>query len=62
MQQNMGPLEQTLRVLTGFALLFVAFITAPPLSYAAWAGFLVFAVTGFAGKCLVYRMLGIRNG
>lgn len=59
MQQNVGVFDSVLRVLLGFALLFVAFIIPPPLKYAAYAGFVIFAVTGFVGKCLLYRLLGV---
>jgi hypothetical protein len=59
MQQNVGVLESVLRVLLGFALLFVAFIIPPPLKYAAYAGFLILAVTGFTGKCPLYRLVGL---
>jgi hypothetical protein len=59
MEQNVGILDSTLRVAIGFALLGVAFIIPAPLKYLAFAGFLVFAATGFTGKCALYRVLGI---
>jgi len=61
MQQNVGVLDSTLRVLAGFALLFVHFIVPGPLRWVAFAGFLVVAISGFTGKCPIYRLLGIRT-
>ena len=61
MAQNVGVLDQVVRVTIGFAFLGLAFISPPPLKWAAYAGFLVFAVTGFSGKCLLYKLLGIRG-
>lgn len=61
MDQNVGVLDSTLRVLLGFALLFTAFIIPPPLKWLAYAGFLIFAVTGFVGRCPLYKLLGIRT-
>jgi hypothetical protein len=62
MDQNVGVLDSVLRVALGFALLFVAFIVAPPLKWLAWAGFLIFVITGFVGRCPLYRLFGIRTG
>jgi hypothetical protein len=59
MQQNVGILDSVLRVLLGFALLFTAFIVPPPLKWVAYAGFVILAVTGFVGKCPLYRLLGL---
>ena len=59
MEQNVGVLDSTLRVALGFALLGVAFIAAAPIKWFAWAGFVIFAVTGFVGKCLLYKVFGI---
>jgi hypothetical protein len=61
MEQNVGPLDSVLRVALGFALLFTAFIIPPPLKWFAYAGFLVFAITGFVGRCPLYRIFGIRT-
>jgi hypothetical protein len=61
MEQNVGVLDQTLRVGIGFALLVAAFIAPAPLKYLAYAGALVFAITGFSGKCFLYKVLGIRT-
>jgi len=61
MVQNVGVLDSVLRVTLGFALLLVAFIVAPPLKWLAYAGFLVFAITGFVGNCPLYRIFGIRT-
>lgn len=61
MQQNVGVLDSVLRVLLGFALLFTAFIIAPPLKYLAYAGFVILAVTGFTGRCPLYRLVGLRT-
>lgn len=61
MEQNVGPLDSVLRVALGFALLGAAFIIPPPLKYVAWAGFLIFAITGFSGRCPLYSLFGIRT-
>ena len=61
MQQNVGVLDSTLRITLGFALLGVGFIIAAPLKWLAFAGFLVFVVTGFAGRCPLYSVFGIRT-
>ena len=61
MKQNVGSLDSVLRVALGFALLFVAFIVPPPVKYIAWAGFLIFAITGFVGRCPLYTLFGIRT-
>lgn len=61
MAQNAGVLDSVLRVMFGFALLFAAFIVAPPLKWFAYAGFLALAVTGFVGNCPLYSILGIRT-
>ncbi|MEW6688286.1 MAG: DUF2892 domain-containing protein [Pseudomonadota bacterium] len=62
MRQNVGVLDSTLRVGLGFGLLFVGFLLHPqPASWAAYAGFLILAITGFTGKCLLYRILGITS-
>lgn len=58
---NVGALDSTLRVTLGFALLFVAFIIAPPLKYLAWVGFLIMVVTGLSGRCPLYTLFGIRT-
>ena len=59
MEQNVGVLDQTVRVGLGFALLLAAFLLKEPVSWAAYIGFLVLAVTGFTGKCLLYKALGV---
>ncbi len=59
MQQNVGVLDQTLRVGLGFALLLLAFLSKEPTSWIFYTGFLVFAITGFTGKCLLYRLIGL---
>ena len=59
--QNVGVLDSTLRILLGFALLFVGFIIAAPLKYVAFVGFLVMVVTGFSGRCPLYMLFGIRT-
>jgi len=61
MKQNVGPLDQTLRVGLGFALMFTGFLLPAPASTIAFVGFLVFAITGFSGKCLMYSVLGINT-
>ena len=61
MAQNVGVLDSVLRVLLGFALLFTAFIVAPPLKWFAYAGFVIFAITGFVGNCPLYRIFGFNT-
>jgi len=61
MVSNVGVFDSVLRVTLGFALLFVGFIIAPPLKYLAFVGFLIFAITGFAGRCPLYTLFGIRT-
>jgi hypothetical protein len=62
MQQNVGVLDSTLRVGLGFGLMFAGLLLHPqPASWAAYAGFLILAITGFSGKCLLYKVLGIRT-
>ena len=61
MRQNVGVADQVIRVTIGFALLFAAFIAAVPLKYALFAMGLVAIISGFAGKCLLYRLLGVRT-
>ena len=59
MEQNVGVLDQVVRVCIGFACLGLAFISPPPLKYVAYAACIVFAVTGFAGKCWLYKLVGL---
>lgn len=59
MRQNVGILDSTVRVLLGFSLLAAGFIIEPPLKYVAFAGFLVLAISGFVGKCPLYRLIGM---
>ena len=61
MQQNVGVLDSTVRVGIGFGLLVAAFVLPPPAKFFAYAGFLIFAITGFTGKCLLYKALGISS-
>ena len=61
MEQNVGVLDQVVRVCIGFACLGLAFISPPPLKYVAYAAFIVFAVTGFAGRCWLYKLIGLRT-
>lgn len=61
MEQNVGPLDSVLRVALGFACLGAAFILPPPLKYVAWVAFLVFAISGFSGRCPLYTLLGVRT-
>jgi hypothetical protein len=61
MQQNVGPLDQTLRVGLGFALMFIGFLLPAPLSTVAYVGFLVFATTGFSGRCMLYKVFGVSS-
>ena len=59
MEQNVGPLDQTLRVGLAFALMFTGFLLTPPASWAAFVGFLVFGISGFTGRCPLYKLIGI---
>ena len=60
MQQNVGALDSTIRIGLAFGLLFVGFLLHPqPASWAAYIGFLLLAISGFSGKCLAYKLLGI---
>ena len=59
MKQNCGALDSTLRVGIGFFLVFVAFLLAPPASTIAYVGALVATVTGFSGRCPLYKVFGI---
>jgi hypothetical protein len=61
MQQNVGVADQVIRVTLGFALIFAGFITAVPLKYVLFGVGLVAVVSGFAGRCLLYRLLGVRT-
>ena len=61
MAQNVGALDATLRVGTGFALMFAGFLMPEPVSWAAFVGFLILAITGLSGKCLLYSLLGIHT-
>jgi hypothetical protein len=59
MKQNVGALDATIRVGVGFGLLFVAFLLQPPASGVAYVAALVVTISGFAGKCLLYRLFGM---
>jgi hypothetical protein len=59
--QNVGVLDSVLRVTLGFALVFVGFIVAPPLKFWAFGFALVAIVTGLAGRCPLYNLLGVRT-
>jgi hypothetical protein len=59
--QNVGVLDSVLRVTLGFALVFVGFVAAPPLKFWAFGFALVFLITGFAGRCPLYSLLGLRT-
>jgi hypothetical protein len=61
MAQNVGALDATLRVGMGFALMFAGFLMPEPVSWAAFVGFLILAITGLSGKCLLYGLLGINT-
>lgn len=61
MQQNVGPLDQTLRVGVGFGLMITGFLLPSPASAIAYVGFLVFVITGYSGKCPLYKVLGINT-
>lgn len=59
MDQNVGALDSTLRVGVGFFLVFLAFMLTPPASTAAYVVGLIAAVSGFAGRCPLYKILGL---
>jgi hypothetical protein len=61
MPQNVGVADQVIRITLGFALLFAGFIIAAPLKYLLFALGLAAIVSGFAGRCLLYRLLGVRT-
>jgi hypothetical protein len=61
MQQNVGVLDQVIRVTAGFALLFAGMIFSGPAKVALLAAGLAVVISGFAGYCLLYRVLGIRT-
>lgn len=59
MKQNVGVLDSVLRVGLGFGLIFAGFLLAEPLNFVAYVAALAFIISGFAGKCLLYSLLGI---
>jgi hypothetical protein len=59
MQQNVGALDSTIRIGLAFGLMFAGFLLKPPASYAAFVGFLLLAISGFSGRCLLYTVLGV---
>ena len=60
MKQNVGALDSTLRIGLAFGLMVVGFLLHPrPASWAAYIGFLLLAISGFSGRCLLYDVLGI---
>jgi hypothetical protein len=61
MQQNVGVLDQVTRVTMGFALIFAGMIVAGPPKLVLLAAGLALLISGFAGHCLLYRLLGIRT-
>jgi len=61
MDQNVGILDSVLRVGLGFGLLALAFLVPEPYKWFAYAGFLVFAISGFVGRCPLYSLLRIRT-
>ena len=61
MQQNVGALDATIRIGLAFGLMFIGFLLKPPASYAAFVAFLLLAISGFSGRCLLYSVLGINT-
>ena len=59
MQQNVGALDSTIRIGLGFGLMFTGFLLKAPASWIAFTLFLVLAISGFAGKCPLYSLLGV---
>lgn len=60
MKQNVGAFDATLRIGLAFGLMVLGFLLHPtPASWAAYVGFLLLAISGFSGRCLAYRALGI---
>jgi hypothetical protein len=61
MAQNVGSLDSTIRVGIGFGLIFTGLLLPPPASVVAYVAGLAAIVSGFAGQCLLYRVLGINT-
>ncbi len=61
--QNEGTLDRIIRVVLGVALgaAFAAGAVAAPLSYVALIVAALLVVTGLAGFCPLYRVLGLRT-
>lgn len=60
MDANVGGIDRSLRVVVGLAILALWFVAEGPARWWALIG-LVPLVTGLAGWCPAYRVLGIRT-
>ena len=62
MKQNVGALDSTLRIGLAFGLMVVGFLLHPtPAAWAAYIGFLLLAISGFSGRCLLYKAIGLNT-
>jgi hypothetical protein len=59
MQQNIGPIERTIRVALGIGLLAIAYLVETEIRWFGLVGILPLA-TGLLGLCPTYLALGIR--
>ena len=59
MQQNIGPIERTLRIALGIGLLTITYLVETRMRWFGLIG-LVPLITGFLGLCPTYLALGIR--
>ncbi|KPK12668.1 MAG: hypothetical protein AMJ68_01095 [Acidithiobacillales bacterium SG8_45] len=59
MQQNIGPIERTLRIALGIGLLAITFLVETNMRWFGLIG-LVPLLTGLLGLCPTYLALGIR--
>jgi len=59
MQQNVGALDSTIRIGLGFGLVIAGFLLKAPASWIAFAAVLPLLISGFAGKCPLYSLLGV---
>jgi hypothetical protein len=61
MAQNVGSLDSTIRIGIGFGLIFSGLLLTPPASGLAFIAGLGAIVSGFAGQCLLYRLLSVNT-
>ncbi len=58
MKPNVGTIDRILRIAVGLALVAAAILLDHPYAWAGWIG-VIPIVTGFAGFCPAYRLLGL---